>query len=144
MPIEVDVRVLVRDAPDLTADETSQLANLNTMTILRWAWRDEQRNQDPYATKFRVYSAPPMDTVTGTVLAHTLSAPVGSSYPTECTTDREVPGDIAAGLRDGVGHPFLIVSHTAGIGDRMLVETRLRFRANRPRPSPDRYSCSFR
>ena len=137
VPIEVDVRVLVRDAPDLTADETSQLANLNTMTILRWAWRDEQRNQDPYATEFRVYSAPPMDTVTGTVLAHTT---VGTgrvtSYQVDLQLDREVPADIAAGLRLGAGHPFLIVSHTAGSAITMLVETRLRFGGQPPAPKP--------
>ena len=43
----VQVRVLVRDAPDLTADRDELLGADDHAIVLRWGWHAEQRQQDP-------------------------------------------------------------------------------------------------
>ncbi len=137
VPIEVDVRVLVRDAPDLTADEASQLGNHTTMTILRWAWRDEQRAQDPLR-----HRVPGLQRATDGhrdrhgACASPRSAPAASRrIRSTCSSIGKCRPTSPPGLRLDAGHPFLIVSHTAGTTITMLVETRLRFR--RPTPEPE-------
>ena len=45
----VQVRVLVRDASDLTADERTLLGASDNAIVLRWGWHAEQRAQDPLA-----------------------------------------------------------------------------------------------
>ena len=127
-PAGVQCRVLVRDAPDLTDAERALLAGSETAVALRWGWHAEQREQDPFATEFRVYAAPPMDVVTGTVTTVTLlSSGRVTSYRLDLLLDTEVQADVAAGLRLDAGHPFFIRSNTAGDAVQMVVETRLRF-----------------
>ena len=126
-PVGVQVRVLVRDAPDLAPAEGALLGSHDTAVVLRWGWHDAQREQDPLATEFRVYVAPPLDVVDGTVTGvTTLSTGPTTSYRVDLQLDAELRADLAAGLRLDAGHPFLIRSHTAGSTVQMVVETRLR------------------
>jgi hypothetical protein len=132
----VQVRVLVRDAPDLTASEQALLGTGDNAIVLRWGWHAEQRDQDPLAREFRVYAAPPMDAVEGQVLAVTTTATGRvTSYEVDLQLDRPVRTDAAAGLRLDAGHPFLIRSHTAGSTITMVLETRLRIRGAIPVPA---------
>lgn len=135
-PSGVQVRTLVRDAEDLTDDERALLGSDGTAVLLRWGWHEEQRAQDPFATEFRVYAAPPLDVVRGTVTSVTTTG-VGrvTSYRLALALDRHVPADLAAGLRLDAGHPFFIRAHTAGTTMSMDVETRLRVRGNAPVPA---------
>ena len=127
LPVQVGARVLVPDAPDLTVDERALLGASDSAVVLRWEWGDDQRDQDPFATEFRVYAAPPMDSVAGTVTAVT---PLTSGQPTSYRVDLQlaaaVAADILAGQRLDAGHPFFIRSHDAGSTIQMIVETRLR------------------
>ncbi|MFC7359469.1 hypothetical protein [Nocardioides astragali] len=125
-PVGVQVRVLVRDAPDLTPAEEALLGGSATAVVLRWGWHAAQRDQDPLASEFRVYAAPPLDAVNGQVSGvSTLSTGFASTYRVDLQLDRSVGADVAAGLRLNAGHPFLIRSHTAGDAIQMTVETRL-------------------
>jgi len=126
-PVGVQARVLVRDGPDLAPAEVALLGSHDTALVLRWGWHDTQREQDPFATEFRVYVAPPLDAVDGTVTGVTvLTTGLTTSYLVDLQLDREVRADLSAGLRLDAGHPFLIRSHTAGGAIQMVVETRLR------------------
>jgi hypothetical protein len=132
----VQVRVLVRDAPDLTAAETTLLGDSNNAIVVRWGWHAEQRQQDPLAREFRVYAAPPMDAVDATVLAvTTIGTGRVTSYQVDLALDRTVRADAAVGLRFNAGHPFLIRTHTAGSTITMTVETRLRVGGVPPVPA---------
>ena len=55
----VRARVLVRDAPDLTPADQALLDDDGSTTaiVLTWAWNDEQRALDPWASEFRVYTS---------------------------------------------------------------------------------------
>jgi hypothetical protein len=132
----VQVRVLVRDAPDLTAAETTLLGDSDNAIVVRWGWRAEQRQQDPLAREFRIYAAAPMDAVDATVLAvNTIGTGRVTSYQVDLALDRAVRVDAAAGLRFIAGHPFLIRTHTAGSTITMTVETRLRVSGVPPVPA---------
>lgn len=134
--VGVQVRVLVRDAPDLTADEQALLGASDNAVVLRWGWHAEQREQDPLAREFRVYASPPLDVVGGQVLSvTTTSTGRATSYEAQLQLDRDVRADAAAGLRLVAGHPFLIRSHTAGSAITMVLETRLRVRGAAPVPA---------
>jgi hypothetical protein len=132
-PVGVHARVLVRGAPDLDADEEALLGAGATAIVLRWGWHASEREQDPLATEFRVYTAPPLDVVSGAVrTVTTLSTGFMTSYRLDVDLDRFVRADLTAGLRLDAGHPFLIRSHTAGTTVQMIVETRMRTAAGDP------------
>ena len=63
VPVEVEARVLVRDAPDLTTAERQLLGTSGNAVVLRWGWHTAQREQDPRAHEFRMYAAAPLDAV---------------------------------------------------------------------------------
>jgi hypothetical protein len=127
VPVRVDARVLVPDAPDLTADERALLGTSDSAVLVRWQWGQDQRDQDPFATEFRIYAAPPMDSVAGTVTAVTqLSSGQVTSYRVDVQLDVAIAVDLVAGQRLDAGHPFFIRSHDAGSAIQMVVETRLR------------------
>lgn len=131
----VQVRVLVRDAPDLTPAETTLLGGDDHAIVLRWGWHAEQRQQDPLAREFRLYAGPPMDGVSGSIVSvATLATGRVTQYEVQLVLDRPVRADAAAGLRLEAGHPFYIRSHTAGTSVTMRVETRLRRLGAAPMP----------
>lgn len=130
LPIAVEARVLVRDAEDLTPEERVLLGTSGTAILLRWKWTAEQRAQDPFAVEFRIYAAPPLDRVAGTLASTTTISTAGLRvmYKLILTLERAVTEDLAVGGHMDAGHPFLIRSHTAGTTIEMIVETRLRLR----------------
>lgn len=131
----VQIRVLVRESPDLTDVEAALLGTSDNAIVVRWGWHAEQRQQDPLAREFRVYVAPPMDVIGGQVVAvTTIGTGRVTSYQAELVLDRAVRAD-AAGLRLDAGHPFLIRTHTAGSTITMTLETRLRVRGVTPVPT---------
>lgn len=132
----VQVRVLVREASDLTAAETAVLGTSDNAIVVRWGWHAEQRQQDPLAREFRVYAAPPMDFVNGQLVAFTtIGTGHVTSYQAELVLDRTVRANATAGLRLDAGHPFFIRSHTAGSTITMTLETRLRVGGVPPVPT---------
>jgi hypothetical protein len=132
----VQVRVLVRDAPDLAPAEASLLGTDDHAIVLRWGWHAEQRQQDPLAREFRLYAGPPMDGVSGTVVSvATLATGRVTQYEVQLVLDRPVRADAAKGLRLEAGHPFYVRSHTAGTTVTMRVETRLRRLGAAPVPA---------
>jgi hypothetical protein len=123
-PTGVHARILVRDAPDLTAQERALLGTHDNAVLLRWGWHEEQRDQDPFATEFRVYtSRDRLDGVRGAVSAVT---PHGDGlYDVEVTLERAVAADAAAGLVLDAGYPFGILNHTGGTAVTAAVITRV-------------------
>ena len=135
LPVRVDARVLVPDAPDLTADELALLGAHRSAIVLRWSWGPEQQRLDPFVTEFRVYAAPPHDTVAGTVtVVSMLTAGQVTTYRVDVQLDRVIAEDLLAGRRLDAGHPFFIRSHGGGDTIEMLVETRLRLGGVAPVP----------
>jgi len=132
----VQVRVLVRESPDLTAAETALLGSSDNAIVVRWGWHAEQRQQDPLAREFRVYASSPMDFVGGQLMSvTTIGTGRVTSYQVELALDRAVRADAAAGLRLNAGHPFLIRTHTVGSTITMTLETRLRVGGVPPVPT---------
>ncbi len=120
-PTGVHVRVLVRGAEDLTADEQALLGSHQNAILIRWGWHAMQRAQDPFATEFRVYTtrrdptgiAATIDTVTD----------LGNgSYDVTLELARPVAADASRGLRLDAGYPFEITAHGEGtsIGANLL------------------------
>ncbi len=112
-PSGVHARVLVRDAPDLVAAERSLLGSHQNAVLLRWGWHTGQREQDPYATEFRVYQT----RQNPTAIAATVGAvaDLGSGrYDVDLTLERAVGTDAARNLRLDAGYPFKILGHGAG------------------------------
>ncbi len=127
VPVRVAGRVLVGDAPDLTAQERALLGASDSAIVVRWEWGPDQREQDPFTAEFRVYAAPAMDVVAGTVASVLLlSSGQVTTYRVDLTLDRPIPADLLAGQRLDAGHPFFIRSHGGGSTIQMVVETRLR------------------
>lgn len=123
-PTGVQARVLVRDAPDLTSGDQALLGTDDNLIILRWGWHQQQRDQDPFATEFRVYVADqPLDAVPGTLTAVTVLTP--GLYNVTLNLSRAVIADAAKGSALQAGYPFYIRAHTAGSTVTATVEARV-------------------
>jgi hypothetical protein len=120
----VQARVLIRDAPDLTAAEEALLGGDDNVILLRWGWRDEQREQDPFAREFRVYVSERMlDQVSGQLTGVTeVEAGV---YDVTLVLEREVVANAAQDAYLSAGYPFFVVEHSAGDNITMRLETRI-------------------
>jgi hypothetical protein len=108
----VQARVLVRDAPDLTASERTLLGSHSNAVILQWGWHESQRTQDPFATEFRVYTTRRrLDAVPCTLDGITSLG--NGMYNATIVPDEDVVADAAAKLRLNAGYPFEILAHAA-------------------------------
>ena len=112
-PTGVHARVLVRDAPDLSDDERALLGTHDNALLLRWGWHLAQREQDPFATEFRVYLSRRNPTAVGAVVTSVTDLG-GGRYDVALALDRPVAADAARNLRLEAGYPFKIVTHGAG------------------------------
>jgi hypothetical protein len=112
-PTGVFARVLVRGARDLTADEAAILGEHGSAIILHWGWHDQQRQQDPWATEFRLYmTRRPLDVIRAVVTSVT---DTGSGHFTVAMTlETPITAGRAVGQRLDAGYPFEIVAHGAG------------------------------
>ena len=120
----VRARVLVRDAPDLTAEDQALLDENGSTTaiVLTWAWLAEQRELDPWAREFRVYtSSGGVGPVPGFLTAAT---DLGSGHFTvDLTLPRAVATDAARGGYLPAGGEYRILGHGAGTTIQATVET---------------------
>ena len=113
-PTGVHARVLVRDAPDLSDDERARLGTHDNAILLRWGWHAAQREQDAFATEFRVYLSRRNPTAVGAVVTSVTDVG-GGRYDVALALDRPVFADAARNLRLEAGYPFKIVTHGAGV-----------------------------
>ena len=124
LPSGVQARVLIKGAPDLTAAETTLLGSDDNAIVLRWGWRTEQRDQDPFAREFRIYATErPLDAIPGQLTAVTILSP--GSYNVALDLERDIAANAAQGLILDAGYPFFIVSHTAGSTINVRLEARI-------------------
>jgi hypothetical protein len=109
----VRARVLVPDAPDLTAEERAILAAHGSAIVLTWGWHDEQRRQDRYAREFRLYTS---RRAPGRVRATILSVvPAGGDrFDAAISGDRAFAEDAARGSILEAGAQFRVLAHGAG------------------------------
>ena len=122
----VQARVLVRDAPDLTDAERALLGTSANAIVLRWGWHASQREQDRYATQFRVYATRRrLDALPGTLAA--VSDLGNGLYAATISLDEPIVADASAGLRLDAGYPFEIVAHAGGgAGSALAITLRTR------------------
>jgi len=120
----VRARVLVRDAPDLTPADQALLDEDGSTTaiVLTWAWRDEQRELDPWASEFRVYtSAGGVGPVPGQVTGVTELG--GGQFAVDLALVRPVAADAARGSYLPAGGEYRILGHGAGNTIQATVQT---------------------
>jgi hypothetical protein len=105
-------RVIVKGAPGLTAADIALLGAHQNAILLQWGWRQQERDLDPYATEFRVYTQPPPDVVSGNITA---VASVAPNWRLTLTVNRNLAADECAGqwIETG-GYPFQILHNDAG------------------------------
>jgi hypothetical protein len=128
-PTGVQVRILVKNAPDLTADDLTYLGPDDNAIILTWGWHEQQRRQDPYATEFRMYLTKPLDSINGSITSvTTIDAGV---YSVVLDLERPVTADCAQGSFLESGYPFYIRTHTGGSTITLILESRV--------PDPSNY-----
>ena len=120
----VRARVLVRDAPDLTPADQALLNDDDSTTaiVLSWAWNDEQRALDPWASEFRVYaSAGGIGPVAGEVTGVTELG--GGRFAVDLALGRPVAADAARGSYLPAGGEYRILGHGAGNTIQATVQT---------------------
>jgi hypothetical protein len=109
----VRARVLVRDAPDLTAEERTILGTHSNAIILTWGWHEEQRRQDRFAQEFRVYTTRRVPgLVRGTILS--VTPHFEDRFEVAIQGDRPFPANAARGSVLDAGARFRILDHGAG------------------------------
>jgi len=109
----VQARVLIRDAPDLTNAERAILGAHDNAIVLTWGWHEEQRQQDPFAREFRVYTNRRSP---GRVRATILGVvPQGDDrFDAAISGDRAFIADAARGTIIEAGAQFRVLTHGAG------------------------------
>lgn len=124
-PNGVHARLLVKDAPDLTPQETTLLGSDNNVIILKWGWHKEQRDLDPFAKEFRVYRRnQSLDSIPGQLLS---VVDLGNGR-FEGSFQLESPIRANAVKNSFIelgGYPFYVQSHEAGNAIKMLLERRI-------------------
>jgi hypothetical protein len=124
-PNGVHARLLVRDAPDLTAAESALLGDDDNMIILRWGWHQEQRDLDPYTREFRIYTRNNALESIESTLTSVVDLGLGRF---ECTfqLERSIKVDAIKNsfLQIG-GHPFFVRMNQAGLFVKMILERRM-------------------
>lgn len=123
-PRGVQARVLVPGSPDLTAAELALLGPSQNAIVLRWGWHQEQREQDPYVTEFRVYARRgDLDSVTGRITQVTNAGP--GQYDVRLEMDRAVPAGAAERVYVQVPETFRVDGHGTGTAFTARLSTRL-------------------
>lgn len=113
-------RAIVAGAPGLTTDDIALLGGHDNAVLLEWGWRQAERDLDPTAEEFRVYSTTPADVVEGVITAVASEAPNWRIWLTAnvpLAANELVSQWIASG-----GYPFRIAQNDAGTTPSMLVE----------------------
>jgi hypothetical protein len=110
--------------PLLSAADQAILGNHQTAVVINWGWSANERNVDPLATEFRIYTlAKPPDFVPGTITAATHGVRL---WTLAFSTDRVLRQNECAGQWiTSNDHPFLIDTNTAGSNISIDVEPSL-------------------
>jgi hypothetical protein len=120
-PNGVHARVLVKDALDLTPQEAALLGNDSSVVLLRWGWRQAQRDLDPYATEFRVYQrSDSPDSIQGQLKVVTTI----STGRFECTfqLQRSIGANaLKETFLEVGGYPFYVESNDGGLFVKMIL-----------------------
>lgn len=120
-PNGVHARVLIKDAPDLTPQEVALLGNDSSVVLLKWGWRQAQRDLDPYATEFRVYHrVDSPDNIQGQL--NTVNTISTGRF--ECTfqLQRSIPANALKGtFLEISGYPFYVDSNEGGLFVKMML-----------------------
>ena len=124
-PSGVQAAVLVRGSQGMTAEETSLLGTSDNAIVLRWGWHDRQRTLDPFARQFRVYLAPPLDEIAGTITAATADPVRPGVFHAALTLVRPAGADAAKGQYLDAGYPFFVETHTGGTDVQVTLRTTL-------------------
>lgn len=125
VPSGVHARLLVKDAPDLTPEETTLLGSDSNVILLRWGWHPEQREIDPLAREFRVYRrSEALDSIAGQLLSVTTlsNGRFEGSFQLESPLRANAVLDTMLELG---GYPFYVRSHDAGSAVKMVLERRV-------------------
>ena len=123
-PSGVTARVLVRGA-DLTAEDTTLLGTSDNAIVLEWGWHASERAIDPFARHFRIYLAPPLDSV-GCLLTSVAAVPgQPGAYRVGATAERAIDPDAAMGQYLDAGYPFFIEGHSAGTAIQLTLSTKV-------------------
>ncbi len=123
-PSGVTATVLIRGG-DLSAEEAALLGDSDNAIVLDWGWHTNQRETDPLASHFRIYLAPPLDSVGCTLTAVTPLAARPGAFQVAATLERAVAADAAKGQYLQAGYPFFIEGHGAGSAVELIVASRL-------------------
>lgn len=119
LPPGPTARAIVKGAKGLTPADVALLGAHQNAIVLKWGWRQQERDLDPYAKEFRVYAGAPPDIVSGTV---TSVASVAPNWNLNLSLDRTLATNECAGqwVTTG-GYPFLILSNGAGSSVQITV-----------------------
>lgn len=124
-PNGVHVRLLIKDAPDLTTQEIALLGGDNNVIILKWGWHKEQRDQDPFAKEFRIYRRNnALDSIAGQLIS-VVDLSIGRF---DCNFQLETAlraNAVKGSFIELGGYPFYVEAHEAGTAIKMTLERRL-------------------
>ncbi|MFY9918042.1 MAG: hypothetical protein WAL26_06530, partial [Mycobacterium sp.] len=123
-PSGVTAKVLVRGA-DLTAEEVAVLGASDNAIVLEWGWHANERRTDPFARHFRIYLAPPLNTVPGQLTAVTAVSGQPGIFQITATLERAIDADAAQGQYVDASYPFFIEKHSGGTAIQLTVSTRI-------------------
>jgi hypothetical protein len=127
-------RAIVKGARGLTAADIALLGAHQNAILLQWGWRQQERDLDPTAREFRVYTQAPPDIVGGTISA---VASVAPNWILTLNVDRTLVTDECVGqwITAG-GYPFRILHNDAGTNVTMTVEVAKANPGATPAPGP--------
>jgi hypothetical protein len=113
-PSGVRARVLQSIDPELTDSDRLLLGTSTNAVVLEWAWTQDERNRDPFATEFRVYWQPiPPDMVRGTLIGPVTA--VGSLFEMKAELNQPIAADALKGRFLNAGtYPFKVATNDAG------------------------------
>jgi hypothetical protein len=113
-PVGVTARVLQSLDVRLTPSDRTLLGASENAIVLEWAWTQQERDRDPFATEFRVYFRPlPPDVIRGALTG--VATPSGALWQMSATLNQGIDANAIKGqyLLTGSG-PFKVASNTAG------------------------------
>ena len=93
--------------------------------MLEWGWHASERVIDPFARHFRIYLAPPLDSVGCLLTSVAAVAGQPGVYRVGATAERPVDANAAMGQYLDAGYPFFIEEHSAGTAIQLTVSTKI-------------------
>jgi hypothetical protein len=123
-PTGVTAKVLVSGG-DLSPEEQALLGSSDNAILLEWGWHSNEREIDPFATHFRIYTSPPLNTVACEILTATEISGRPGAYRATATLTRDIDPDSAKGQYLNAGYPFFVEEHSGGSNIEFVLVTRI-------------------